>query len=123
MFDRVKKKKDPLESDNELMLSSDSDQIKGGIIANPQDDPRISPREEAERISKGIELPRHLGGYTVEMIVQELFSLANIKAAFRDAKWHKRASDLQLLISTIKDPNQQRRINSQYNDYINRYRK
>lgn len=114
--DKIKKKTDPLESDNELMLKPDDTEH----IPNPHSIPNVSAREEARAISKGIEEPRHIGNYTPLMISQEIISLANVKPAFRDAKWHKRAGEITQLCNTIKDPRTKKRITDQCRSYLQR---
>ena len=117
MFDKFKKKKDPLDSDNDLMLSNESVELE---IKNPNAIANAA-REIAKRITRGEEENQHLGNYSVEMLVQEIFSLGNVKPAFRDAKWHRKAEQLQRVAEGIKDPRIKARVKRQYQDYISRY--
>jgi len=58
--------------------------------------PKETPRETSQQISEGKKEPQHLGNYSQEMIVQEIYSLQNTKPSFRAGKWNKR-------FETVKD--------------------
>ena len=55
----------------------------------------FTPREQAERITKGIDKPHHIGIYTPEQLKQELFSLLNTKPLWRDKEWYERYSRIE----------------------------
>ncbi len=66
-----------------------------------------SAREIAKKISEGKLAPEHLGKYSVEMIDQEIFSLANTKPMFRDSKWTMKAGTIREQIMKKISRNQQ----------------
>jgi len=63
----------------------------------------MSLRQKAEQITKGNREPEHLGSHTPETLIQELFSLKNIKPMFRDSKWRDRYDKIYRQIEAIKD--------------------
>jgi len=63
----------------------------------------MSARTIAEKITKSLRDPEHLGKHTPETLQQELFSLRNTKPMFRDSKWRKRFDRISEEISRIKD--------------------
>ena len=66
-----------------------------------------TPREEAEDITAGRSTPHHIGPKTKEVVLQEWFSLWNLKPAFQqpEHKWIMQQKEKELLQKYgIKDP-------------------
>jgi len=57
-----------------------------------------SARKKAEKISKGIIEPQHLGSHSFETLWQEVYSLGNTKPMFRDHKWYHKSRDIRAKI-------------------------
>jgi len=53
--------------------------------------PKMTPRQESERISDQKIPEKHLGKHSIETVGQEIFSLENTKPMFRDKKWNEKS--------------------------------
>jgi len=53
-----------------------------------------SAREQAEKISSGESEPHHIGKKTNKVLIQEYFSLINVKRMFRNKKWQNKWNEV-----------------------------
>jgi len=75
------------------------------LKAENNDPDIIDPRKIAEKISEGKISTQHVGKATIEVLSQEVFSLANKDKAFRKQKWYGRANVVLSQISILKKEN------------------
>ena len=54
---------------------------------------KFTAREQAKRISKGIDEPHHIGIKSNPVLQQEFFALLNLAINRRDKKWHESWND------------------------------
>ncbi len=60
------------------------------MFKKTQKQTKYTPREQAKRITQGIDEPYHIGYMNNAVIDQEIFALLNLAVIRRDKKWFNR---------------------------------
>lgn len=73
-----------------MLIESEIEQLKRRVLnIEKKLEMDFTPREQAERISQGIEKPHHIGPKSREVLKQEIYSLLNTKRDFRKPDFDK----------------------------------